>query len=73
MGFLEILSAAAEVAGAMGMLYMYKQKYAEYDEEELFDEYVRLSKIVRFGYYAEDEDKAKLEAAKMIMKEKEWF
>ncbi|MCM1220271.1 MAG: hypothetical protein NC548_37870 [Lachnospiraceae bacterium] len=52
-----------------------EEVYSKYDDEVLFDEYVDLSRKVRFGYFTNNQivDKVKLEAVKSIMKNKKWI
>ena len=46
---------------------MYKAKYTDYDDENLFDKYVRLFKAMRFRCSDNEEDAIRFSAVKGIM------
>ncbi|MBR6624247.1 MAG: hypothetical protein IKK91_10195 [Ruminococcus sp.] len=67
MGFFDgLLSLGA----AAGMLKYYKSKYKQYEDEELFDEFVKLWKLSYEGI-ADEEDIIKKDIIKLILEERE--
>ncbi|MBR6385213.1 MAG: hypothetical protein IKS03_03720 [Ruminococcus sp.] len=57
------------VAGAAGLYFLYQSKYEDYDDEELFDEYVYLSKASRSGQ-ADSEEEIRLQIIKLLMQQR---
>ncbi|MCM1220270.1 MAG: hypothetical protein NC548_37865 [Lachnospiraceae bacterium] len=74
MGFLDFfLELASDLSGHIESYADYKKMYNEYEEEELFDEFVRLSRLVLFSKYPDSDDENRLEVVQDIMCEKKWF
>lgn len=67
MGFLDDLLSAGVAAG---MFMFYKEKYDQYEDEELFDEFVKFWKWSYDGI-ADEEDEMKKSVIKIILQERE--
>lgn len=69
MGF---FSELLKYTAAAGIILTWKEKYKEYDDESLFNEYVDLYRECKSGY-SDEETETKLSIVKSIMQERDLF